>query len=218
MKRILQVKPSTPNEIIYTELGRCDIISKIKVRQKNFFRRCNELTKEEAALKTILEMCKHLDIYKYYESLEDGLDDRSRKEMHETIISSPATYCTTYKELTSATYNDVIYGQFLREDKRIMITKWRLSSHSLRIEKGRYTSPLTPRHERTCSVCPLAIEDEQHVLFNCPLYSNIRVKFRDLLLRLPTVVELLNPTNINDANSVGDILLQIEEVRKTEKL
>ena len=218
LKRILQVKPSTTNEIVYTELGRCDIITKIKVRQKRFFERCNELTEEEASLKSILEMCRHLDMYKYYELLPEGLDEQIRDEMRDKIVTSTATYCTTYTNLTGATYNDVIYGQFLREDKRVIITRWRLSSHSLQVEKGRYTSPLTPRHERTCSVCPLSVEDEQHVLFNCPLYSNIRFKFRDLLLRLPIVSDLLNPKNIDDANEIGDMLLQIEEIRKNEKL
>ena len=218
LKRILQVKPSTPNEIIYTELGRCDIITKIKVRQKRFFERCNELTEEEASLKTILNMCKHLDMYKYYESLPDGMDDQNRNEMRDKITTSTATYCTTYKNLTGATYNDAIYGQFLREDKRAVLTRWRLSCHSLQIERGRYTSPLTPRDERTCPECPLSIEDEHHVLFNCPLYHNVRFKFRDLLLRLPTVCDLLNPTNIDDANEVCDLLRNIEEIRKTEKI
>ena len=37
LKQILQVKPNTPNEMVYTELGRCDMISAIKVRQKTFF-------------------------------------------------------------------------------------------------------------------------------------------------------------------------------------
>ena len=56
------------------------------------------------------------------------------------------------------------------------------------------------------------------ILFNCLLYHNIRIKFRDLLLRLPTVCDLLNPTNIDDANKVGVIFLQIEEIKKIKKL
>ena len=49
LKRILQVKPRTPNEIVYTELGRCDTISTIKMRQKRFFQRCKKLSTHDSA-------------------------------------------------------------------------------------------------------------------------------------------------------------------------
>ena len=34
-----------------------------------------------------------------------------------------------------------IHRQYLRKDKRAIITQWRLSSHTLNVEKGRHTSP-----------------------------------------------------------------------------
>ena len=218
LKQILQVKPNTPNEMIYTELGRCDMVSTIKVRQKNFFRRCQQLNKEEASLKTIMELCKHLEIFKYYESLEDGIAEHSKDEMKQKINAATTTYCMKYKEITGAVYNDAIYGQFLREDKRVVLTRWRLSSHKLNIEEGRHTTPFTPRNERTCSTCTICIEDEHHVIFNCPLYNNVRIKFPELFTKLPTIDKFLSPTNIKDASDVGEILLQIKEIRSSEKL
>ena len=56
------------------------------------------------------------------------------------IESSTGTQCIRYKEIYDMSNIDPIYYQFLREDKRILITKWRLSSHNLNIEKGRYIS------------------------------------------------------------------------------
>ena len=123
-----------------------------------------------------------------------------------------------YKEITGGVYNDAIYGQFLREDKRIVLTRWRLSSHKLRIEEGRHTSPITPRNERTCSECTTCIEDEQHVVFICPLYNGVRIKFPELFARLSTIDKFLSPLNIKDASNVGEILLQIEKIRSSEKL
>ena len=75
LKSILQVKPSTPNALIYIELGRPDMISIVKVRQKNFYERCKKLTKEQAIMRCILEMCQNLnlDITRYYKALDDGL-------------------------------------------------------------------------------------------------------------------------------------------------
>ena len=102
----------------------------------------------------------------------------------------------------------------IREDKRIIITKWRLSSHNINIETGRYTTPSTPREERVCSECATSVEDEHHVVFQCPLYRNIRTRHRDLLLRLKTIPELLNPMNVGDAGKVGELLMGIDETRK----
>ena len=97
-----------------------------------------------------------------------------------------------------------------------MLTKWRLSSHDLHIEQGRYTSPITPRADRTCKSCASKIEDEHHVLFQCPLYNIVRLRFLDLFTRLNTVNLMLNPVNIEDAEMVGDVLLQIEKIRSRE--
>ena len=216
LKTILQVKPSTPNAIVYTELGRCDRMSMIKARQKRFYTNCKKLTEEEAVMRCILELCKDLDIVRYYENLSDGVDVRSREKMKNEILGATSTHCERYRDVTDVRYVDSIYGQFLREDKRVAITKWRLSSHDLHVEKGRYTSPITPREERTCSRCLTCVEDENHVLFLCPLYESVRVKFRDAFLKLNSVHAMLNPIDIEDANMVGDILLNIDKIRKVE--
>ena len=71
-----------------------------------------------------------------------------------------------------------------------------------------------PREERVCSECPSSVEDEHHVVFQCPLYRNVQMKHQDLLLRLKSIPELLNPTNIVDASEVGDLLLGINDIRR----
>ena len=213
LKMILQVKPSTPNELLYVELGRGDMICKIKQRQKRFFERCQQLTDEDAILSRIMNMCTHLEFYKYYELLGDNLEKENIDEMKYTIDNATTTYFARYEDLCGTTYNDCLYGQYLREDKRIIITKWRPSSHNIKIETGRYTKPSTPREERVCSECPSSVEDEHHVVYHCPLYRSIRLKHQNLLISLKTIPELLNPTNIADANEVGDLLLSINDIR-----
>ena len=59
---------------------------------------------------------------------------------------------------------------------RVPITRLRTSSHSLRIETGRYNLPFTlPPNQRVCWFCmgdsANEIEDELHFLFNCRLYA-----------------------------------------------
>ena len=183
LKKILQVKPSTPSEIVYVELGRCDIMSRIKQRQKRFFERCKELTDEDAILSRIMKLCTHLDFYKYYDLLGENLDKTSLEGMKSTINNATTTHLTRYRDICGTNRNDCLYGQFLREDKRIIITKWRLSSHDIKIETGRYTTPSTPREDRVCSKCSSSVEDEHHVVYLCPLYQSIRLKHQDLLFQ-----------------------------------
>jgi hypothetical protein len=59
---------------------------------------------------------------------------------------------------------------------KIALTRFRLSSHNLEIERGRYNNVI--RSERICQFCNLnVVENEYHFLLTCPLYSNIRKKY-----------------------------------------
>ena len=62
-------------------------------------------------------------------------------------------------------------------DKRRCLTKFRISSHKLKIETGRFTRPLTPLEQRVCDHCLMTIEDEFHFIMQCPRYSHIRSNF-----------------------------------------
>ena len=59
---------------------------------------------------------------------------------------------------------------------RKALARFRLSSHRLRIESGRFTGgKYLPPNERTCLNCSLGkIEDELHFLLECPMYSSER--------------------------------------------
>lgn len=53
------------------------------------------------------------------------------------------------------------------------ISKYRLSSHQLEIERGRFYN--IHRNERVCKLCSLSqIEDEFHFILICPFYKEIR--------------------------------------------
>ena len=54
--------------------------------------------------------------------------------------------------------------------------------------------PKPPQSERVCSHCAV-VEDEEHAIFNCPLYRLIRLKesYVRLLGRYQTIGEIFNP-------------------------
>ena len=57
----------------------------------------------------------------------------------------------------------------------LALTHFRISSHNLRIETGRYDQRKIKPEERLCIYCrSQAVEDEQHFLLQCPLHNNER--------------------------------------------
>ena len=59
---------------------------------------------------------------------------------------------------------------------RITLSRFRLSSHKLEIERGRHHN--IDRENRICIFCNLkAIENEYHFLLVCPLYRDIRKQY-----------------------------------------
>ena len=53
----------------------------------------------------------------------------------------------------------------------VFFTKFRISDHSLEIEKGRYNK--TPCEERLCKNCGV-IEDKAHFILKCKVNQNLR--------------------------------------------
>ena len=92
-------------------------------------------------------------------------------------LGSSDSIVATYKQMCgfTAAYRmqpDIqqIRGYRLRKS----LAQIRGSSHKLRVETGCYTSEA--RHERTCRLCnsATAIEDEQHILLQCPQLKDLR--------------------------------------------
>ena len=66
------------------------------------------------------------------------------------------------------------YLDFMSEKKyRSALSQFRLSSHDLEIERGRYAN--VDRDDRICLLCNSnQIENEYHFLFTCPFYRDLR--------------------------------------------
>ena len=89
-----------------------------------------------------------------------------------STIRNPESKLRTYALIKTG----IGMEKYLLESKnvktRVNYTKFRLSSHNLMIETGRYKK-LKPE-ERVCPFCPKATEDEMHFLLDCYMYSSIR--------------------------------------------
>ena len=81
---------------------------------------------------------------------------------------------------TKQNHNFESYLHINNFQNRNAIAKLRTSSHKLEIETGRWNK--IPRDQRICKKCILnKIEDENHFLFECQMYSNERSEFYDTI-------------------------------------
>ena len=193
LKRILNVKSSTCNELVYFELKRSDCISMIKDQQYNFFKKLKLLSTEDAVLVNFLELCKESSILKYYENLSGNNRSVFTNSLNNTIESSTKSRVVYYRDLIQPDKSS-IYTSFLNDYFRKVISRWRLSCHKLKIETLRYSRPFVEREDRKCVTCGV-LEDESHVIFHCPVFDEIRVKFQHLLSAHTTIESVLNPTS-----------------------
>ena len=86
------------------------------------------------------------------------------------------------------TFNLESYLDIIHERKfQTALCRFRLSSHSLEIERGRYQN--VPREERLCKFCnSQTIENEYHFLLVCPMYIEVRRKYlKPYYCRWPTL-------------------------------
>ena len=74
--------------------------------------------------------------------------------------------------------NSVSFEKYLSQVKNIShrkaMTRFRLSNHSLLIEKGRHLKPQIARNDHKYFICKTVVEDEKHFLITCPFHENQR--------------------------------------------
>ena len=91
-------------------------------------------------------------------------------------------------EFEYESYLDIVRDKPLRQ----LLTKLRLSSHTLRIETARYGRNRIDRAERLCLYCDQRqLDDEFHFICQCPVMQDIRNKYiKTYFTRRPSVYKL----------------------------
>ena len=112
--------------------------------------------------------------------------------------------------------NEFYYESYLSLNNRalrIAITKIRLSSHALLIERGRWGPNKLEVEDRKCSICQNEVEDEFHCLLKCPRFNNQRIGLlADYLKNEPSRENFnifLNTKNLNDQKKLGLLCFKI---------
>ena len=173
LKSCLNVRLSTPNAITYIESGFLPIKAVILTRQFKFYTRFKESiqknSRREKMFKLLLEnqtsFIRHYEqLLSKYSSVEDIINEfrnQTKDKIHEQARKGRtkfSTYLEMNPTLNSSPLLDVIHP--VVND----MTRFRLGSHFLPIETGRWTR--LNRDERLCNTCG-EIGDEKHILFSC---------------------------------------------------
>ena len=215
LKRILNVKKGTCNDLIYYELRRAPITLQIRDRQFRFFKKLKEFSPDEATVANFIQLCYNSRFLNYYRNLRGDESETFVKDMDSKIDNDSRPMVIYYRTIVNKDISN-IYTSFINDYYRRIITRWRLSNHTLKIETQRYSRPYIPRENRVCSFCN-ELEDETHVIFDCPLYHSIRHKHKDLLSLKRNVNDILNPEH-ELIFSTANLLYDIENTRKDMKL
>jgi hypothetical protein len=108
------------------------------------------------------------------------------------------TYCLFKHEFCTEKYLDYINTPKYRS----ALTRFRVSSHDLQIERGRYLN--TPREQRLCNNCHLRqVESEYHFLLICPKHKSIREKYiKRYYYTWPTIQKFTNLLNATGKKTI----------------
>ena len=161
MKTLLGVRPSTTNMLSLVEMGISSMTAYIKEKQYNSYKRLlddnSRIMNEDPFLTAynigIIHRNKYAlyikklitsdnnfiidDIAKMRQQIRDS--DSSRSKFRKYLEINPTLQCHEVYLSKNADYNEL---------QRIEFTKFRLSSHNLKIELGRWTRPITLPNER----------------------------------------------------------------------
>ena len=197
LKRILGVKKSTFSNLVYHELGRFPLYMKRKLKIFKYWLKVRSSTNciLNACYDELIENNDEWIINIKHELSHMGLDylwdehypdkyiiDMIQQRMNDmykqTILAeiSRSSKGFLYQHLVDNFALQYYLCKPIPSLYKRYISRFRLVSHNLRIEHGRYYNE--SRIDRKCSLCNLNdVEDEYHFILVCSRYSELRSKY-----------------------------------------
>lgn len=175
LKELLSVRQQTCTDLVYVELAMGNAKSVIQHRQITFLKKKKLVPGFELSLlgKTIAK-AQYLKspMGKYITQLLAKADPvvQDLQTRQQSVIESESSRRTSYVELNPELQKHEVYSSSLPEHHRIAFTRFRLSSHRLAYEMGRWSR--TPASDRLC-VCG-STQSSSHVLIDCPTTNTLR--------------------------------------------
>ena len=175
MRAALGVRSNVSKLTLMVESGCLPLDCLIRSRQLKFYRRFNDSVKGNSIRDRIFQelLNNKSDFLKHYTDLDesyissDDLKAEQTKLVHTKIRNLAADKDKHYKYWVYLQLNPELKpSPFLGRIDKVgkAMTKFRLGSHKLKIETGRWSR--VPRDERLCGTCNV-LGDERHCIYDC---------------------------------------------------
>ena len=220
IKSTLGVRKQTPSPAIYGDTGRFPLIIRQHIKAVKYWCRILKLSRSHPvrnAYNMLLELdaigftnwCSRIrsvlertgldqtwesqnigDTNKFMLSFKESIVRIFTQQWRKDIESSSKlrTYALVKKYFCVEPYILHIRGNHLIT----AMARYRMSSHDLNIERGRFNNPITPKNQRICTRCQLnEIDDEIHLLLHCCAMKNER----EILYDSVAAIINIQPTN-----------------------
>ena len=177
IKALLGVRVQTPGDLCVIEAGFPTCSEIITRSQRRWLQKCSQHKPYLFALsfchKAKTPMWKYIDRVSNINAVVDD-SDILRQSVRTRNGTKFRTYLKINPELNPTDWSQHKIPEYLR----IAYTRFRLSSHNLRVETGRWAR--VPPENRVCVCDNSSVQDEQHVIEKCILLDDIRTKFPGL--------------------------------------
>ena len=183
IKSLLGVRETSRNDTIFIESGIPPLKEMIQKRSAVFYKKqflgMDVNVNDEKPLIKVYDLCKQkrTNGSEYIKKLLNGPNNFGMQSLRQKFNDDLGTKAMTYKMINNSLNVHKVYRSdtYINECERVAFTRLRLSSHNLYIEKGRWSR--VPRENRLCE-CRQAVQDEEHILLDCPQTEHIRDNFQ----------------------------------------
>ena len=218
VRNVLNIKATTSNHITMGESGIVPPKIKCHINAMLYFIRLNTMPEGSIVKQVfvelqrlhsigyynwysrILELAKHYQLNLIGLTFEDNTKRQIKTHIKDAFINTWKTEILDLAAHPSLRTYTLFKDDFRTEPYLSLINKpkyvtalsrFRAGSHTLEIERGRYTNPRTPIHLRLCAICN-EIEDEKHFLISCKMFADERLKLFNKIGELNPVFNQLN--------------------------
>ena len=207
LKALLGVRITTCNDLVLAETGECGAVAYVRKRQMNFLTKLmSRDSYKDSYIEWIIQEALncHSSAGVVIQSILSQTTDpiiQNIGKIHNDIRTSLSSRRSIYLKLNPNLSVSRVYCCDLPEFKRIAFTRFRLSSHKLKLEIGRWSR--IPAEQRMC-LCG-NVQNETHLLLNCPVTQQAR---DDLGIHAESMPELLQIDNV----SLAELCYKIFEI------
>ena len=177
LRALVGVREATPANLILLETGMPTLKEIVRQRTVKFVKKNIRGDKEDTPLAKSYRTCQNKGTkgYRYIKGLLDNPNCDTLDNLKEKFSTETGTRAKTYRSINPDLQVHTVYTstEYIEENKRITFTRFRLSSHRLKVETGRWSR--IPRENRLCGCGSGQIQDE--MLFDCIKTKGIRDKY-----------------------------------------